>query len=71
MLYEVITAMSGEVAAMADEQAAVTTRIAASMDLNRDLTVRNSEIAAQGAEHGIRLAEVAERLRTTVAQFKV
>ena len=66
-----MTTMSGEIAAMADEQAAVTTRIAGSMDLNRDLTVRNSEIAAQGAEHGIRLAEVAERLRTTVAQFKV
>jgi len=66
-----MTTMSGQIATMAEAQAELTTRIAGGMDLNRDLTARNSEIAGQGAEHGSRLAGLAEGLRTTVAQFKV
>ena len=56
---------------MAEEQATVTERIAGNVTRHLDLTIRNSDAAGKGAQHGNQLAAVATELRTTVALFKV
>jgi methyl-accepting chemotaxis protein len=66
-----MTEKNKQIAAMAEEQATVTERIAGNVTRHLDLTIRNSDAAGKGAQHGNQLAAVATELRTTVALFKV
>ncbi|MDY0013084.1 MAG: methyl-accepting chemotaxis protein [Rhodocyclaceae bacterium] len=66
-----LTDKNNEIATMAEEQTAVTERIASNVETNLQLTVRNSDMASKGAEHGAKLASLADELRATVALFKV